>query len=399
MTLLRNPRRRGSGLPPAPGLEDLDRQAADVVLRLLALCPAYAPTPLWRLDALAGDLGLGGVAFKDESFRLGLNSFKALGGVYAVAEIVSAHAAEALGRPVEPSDLTSGAVRAIAADMTFVCASDGNHGRAVAAGARLFGARCVVFLHQGVSQARCDWISALGAEVRRTPGTYDHSVEAARQAALAEGWLLTPDTSDDPEAEIPRLIMRGYTVLIQEALDQLGRAPTHVFVQAGVGGLAAAVAGYCVNRYGDAGPRIVVVEPEGANCLLQSARAGHAIEIAQGPETLYAMLECLRPSEPAWRVLDAYADDFMDVSDAMAAPAMRRLAFPIGSDPRIVSGESGATGLAALLTACAAPDLRAALALSRDSVVLLLGTEGATDPERYRQLIEDGRLTLSPPPG
>ena len=387
MTLVHNPRRRAAGQPLLPAAEELGPGAAREVLSLLSQCPIYAPTPLWRLDALAGELGLGGVAFKDESFRLGLNSFKALGGVYAAAEIAAAHAAKTLGRKIDPAEQSGPEVRCAARELTLVGARDGNHGRAVAAGARWFGARCVVFLHEGVSQARCDWIAALDAEVRRTAGTYDHSVEAARQTALREGWILVPDTAEDAAAAIPRLIMRGYTVLIQEALDQLGRAPSHIFVQAGVGGLAAAVAGYCASRFGDAGPRIIVVEPERANCLLQSCQAGEPIEIPQGPPTLYAMLECLRPSQPAWMVLDPYADDFMDVPDSAAAPAMRRLARPLAPDPEIVSGESGASGLAALLTACADPDARRALGLSGVSTVLLIGTEGATDPAVYRRLV------------
>ena len=390
MTLLHNPRRRAAGLPLLSAAEELGPDAAREVLSMLSRCPIYEPTPLWRLDALARELGLGGVAFKDESFRLGLNSFKALGGVYAAAEIVAAHAARTLGRKVDPAELTGPQVRETARALTFVCASDGNHGRAVAAGARLFGARCVVFLHEGVSQARARSIAALGADVRRTPGTYDHSVEAARETALSEGWILVPDTAEDGAAAIPRLIMRGYTVLIQEALDQLGHAPSHIFVQAGVGGLAAAVAGYCASRFGDAGPRIVVVEPERANCLLRSCQAGQPVEIPQGEPTLYAMLECLRPSQPAWMVLDAYADDFMDVPDSAAAPAMRRLARPLAKDPKIVSGESGASGLAALFTACADPDARRALGLSGASKVLLIGTEGATDPAVYRRLV--GRI-------
>ncbi|MEI9994397.1 MAG: diaminopropionate ammonia-lyase [Rhizomicrobium sp.] len=373
--------------PMPPAVAALGMAAAREVLGLLACCPVYKPTPLWHLDALAAELGLGGVFFKDESYRLGLNSFKALGGVYAIAEILRGRAERETGRTISPRDLLSDDVRGIASEMTFACASDGNHGRSVAAGARLFGARCVVFLHEGVSAARRDWIAQLGADIRIVPGTYDHSVEEARRESLHRGWTLVPDTAEQSDAEIPHLIMRGYTVLIDEAIAQLPRPPTHVFVQAGVGGLAAAVTAYCGNRFGHDAPRIVVVEPERANCLLESCRSGGLLEIPQTEPTIYAMLECLRPSQPAWDILDTGCDDFLDVPDALAVPAMRRLAFPTAPDPAIVSGESGATGLAGLLAVCAREVWFDALGLSRAATVLLIGTEGATDPEQYERLV------------
>jgi diaminopropionate ammonia-lyase len=385
MELLRNTRK----LPSGPALASLVRpfgvEAANSVLRLLACCPAYEPSPLLRLSSLAGDLELRDIAFKDESMRLRLGSFKALGGVYAIVETVRRLAGATYG-PIDAEEIMSERIKRLAAKVTFTCASDGNHGRAVAAGARLFGAGCVVFLHERVSRARCDRIAALGAQIVRMPGTYDHSVEAAEAAARDKGWILIADTTDDPRDEVPSMIMKGYTVVFREALGAQSETPTHLFIQAGVGGLAAAASAYCTNHYGAEGPKIVVVEPERANSLLESCRAGHLVDIPSKGPTVYAMLECLRPSRPAWDILDATCDFFMDVPEEDAAAAMRRLRYPAPPDPPIVCGESGVTGLVGLIAACSRNPWRRQLGITAESRVLLIGTEGAADEENAHGL-------------
>ena len=361
----------------------------EAVLSLLAHCPRHVPTPLHELPALGAELGIGRLFLKDESLRLGVNSFKGLGGASAVARLVADRAAQALGRPPAPEELVSDAVRAVARDMTVACATDGNHGRSVAAGAQVFGCRCVIFLHAGVSAGREAAIRGFGAEIVRVTGDYDDSVEEAAARADDEGWDLVSDTSRPGYEETPLAVMQGYTVMAKEALDQMaarGTAPSHVFVQGGVGGLAAAVFAYAVDRLGGARPTLVVAEPEAANCLLQSAEQGRCVSIGAHPETVMGMLECGEPSYVAWQVLERTADAFLDLPDAAAVEAMRRLAEPGPGDPAVVCGESGAAGLAGLMAAARDGEWREAVGLGSESVALVFGTEGATDPEIYQRL-------------
>ena len=352
----------------------------------LAACPAHRPTPLATLPGLAANLGIGALYLKDEGRRLGLKSFKALGGAYAVMRLALERASARLGRGLAPAELHAPDVRAAIDGLVVACATDGNHGRAVAAGARLSGCRSVVFVHEGVSAARADAIAAHGARIVRVPGGYDASVvEAARRAAEA-GWTVVSDTSREGDEAIPLTVMQGYTVMIGEALDALGTPPTHVFVQAGVGGVAAAVAAHVRARLGD-GPRIVVVEPERAACVMASARAGRPMGVAHGPSTVMAMLECHEASPIAIELLLPLADAYVSLPDEAAIAAMRRLARPVSGDPAIVAGESGGAGFAGLVHCLADPGARGALGLGPASRVLCLVTEGATDPVLWREIV------------
>jgi diaminopropionate ammonia-lyase len=366
--------------------ETLGVEAADEVGRYLSYRDNHAPTPLHALGALAGQLGVGAIHIKDEGFRLGLGSFKALGGSYAVIRLVLEEAGRQLGPPVDIAALHAPAVRAVAAGMTFACATDGNHGRSVAQGAQLVGARAAVFVHSGVSDERVAAIARFGAKMIRVAGTYDDSVAEAARVAAEKGWTVVSDTSWPGYERIPGLVMRGYTAMVREALRQLPEPPTHVFVQAGVGGVAAAVAGHLALLYGEKRPAFVVVDPARAACVFESARAGRLVKIAHGEPTVMAMLECHEPSPVAWRILARVADAFMTVEDADAIAAMNRLARPAGGDPPIVAGESGGAGLAGLIRAAADPDVRTKLGLDASSRAFVINTEGATDPERYGQL-------------
>ncbi|WP_118134418.1 diaminopropionate ammonia-lyase [Oceanicella sp. SM1341] len=376
---------RGAPLLPA----DAELFAPGGVARaaaLLPLRPDHGPTPLTALPGLAARLGLGALHVKDEGARLGLGSFKALGGAYAVQVLVLEEAARRLGRPVAPQDLASAPVRAIAAGMTFACATDGNHGRSVAQGARLCGARAAIFVHSGVSEARVAAIAAFGARMIRVQGSYDASVEEAARVAEAEGWTVVSDTSWPGYERIPGLVMQGYTVLVAEALAALPAPPTHVFLQAGVGGFAAAVAGHLQALLGPRMPRVVVVEPQRAACLLASARAGAPVRVPEEAPTVMAMLECYEPSRVAWRILERLAEGFLALDEESAPAAMRRLAAPEPGDPAIVAGESGAAGLAGLLHALDDGRLGDALGLGPAARVLVINTEGATDPALYHSL-------------
>ena len=362
-------------------------KAAEEVERFLRHRENHAVTPLRALPALARELGVGAIDIKDEGLRLGLGSFKALGGSYAVIRLVLDAASDRLGRLVDVAALQTPDVRAIAADMTFACATDGNHGRSVAQGAKLVGARSVVFVHSGVSEERVAAIARFGAEIVRVAGSYDDSVEEAARVADKNGWTIVSDTSWPGYERIPALVMQGYTAMVREALRQLPEPPSHVFVQAGVGGVAAAVAGHLAVALADHRPRFVVVEPARAACVYESARVGRPVKIEQGEPTVMAMLECYEPSLIAWRVLSRVADGFMTVEEEDAVAAMKRLARPFGADPAIIAGESGGVGLAGLTRALADHEAREALKLGPQSRIFLINTEGATDPLRYAELV------------
>ncbi len=357
------------------------------VLDFLAACPRHRVTPLHDMPALAGTVGVETLHVKDESGRLGLGSFKALGGAYAVIRLVLEEAGRRLGRKIAPAALRDPEVQAIAKTFTVACATDGNHGRSVAAGARLVGCRANIFVHEGVDQERVDAIAKFGAAIIRVPGTYDDAVAEAERVSLQENWTIVSDTSWPGYERVARLVMQGYTAMVAEILEAIPELPTHVFLQAGVGGFAAAVGAALSVRLGERCPKIVIVEPDRAACLLASHRAGALTKIEHGEPTVMAMLECYEPSMVAWRILSRLADGFMTVTDLQGVAAMKVLAYPRGGDPAIEAGESGGAGLAGLMAVAGDERARAAIGLDRTSRVLLINTEGATAPATYRKLI------------
>ena len=374
--------------PLDPGdAETLGLTAAEGVERHLRYRENHAETPLISLPGLAAESGVAAIHVKDEGQRLGLGSFKALGGAYAVIRLVLEEAEARLGRPVDMAELHSPDVRKIAATMCFACATDGNHGRSVAQGAGLVGARAAIFVHAGVSDERVAAIARFGAEMIRVTGSYDDSVKEAARVAKERGWTIVSDTSWPGYERIPGLVMQGYTALVREALRQLPAPPTHVFIQSGVGGIAAAVAGHLAIAFGDARPVFTVVDPARAACLFETARAGHPVTVPHGEPTVMAMLECYEPSLVAWRILSRVADAFMTVDEEDAVAVMKRLANPVGADPAIISGESGSVGLAGLLKAVADPEIKATLSIGANSRIFVVNTEGATDPGKYREIV------------
>jgi diaminopropionate ammonia-lyase len=275
-----------------------------------------------------------------------------------------------------------------AASLTVACATDGNHGRAVAWAADLFGCRAIIYIHAAVSAGRAQRIAAFGAEIVRVPGVYEDALMRCAADAAKHGWALISDTAYPGCMDVPRTVMAGYTVMVEEALQQWGgEMPTHVFVQAGVGGMAAAVAAHLRARCGCLAPDIVVVEPERADCCYQSALAGRPSPAVGDLDTLCAGLACGEVSLLAWEILSCSARAFMHVSDAAVVTEMRRLATPISGDPPVIAGESAAVGLAGLITTLQRPAARIALRLGPASRILLFGSEGATDPELYAKLV------------
>jgi diaminopropionate ammonia-lyase len=333
----------------------------------IASWPGYAPTPLVPMPGLARRLGLGAIAIKDEGRRFHLESFKALGGAYAVKRLIAA----------QPQ---------AARDLVFATATDGNHGRSVAWGATMSGARSVIFLHEKVSAEREAAIARFGASIRRTPGDYDESVRIAAETAAAEGWIIVADSSVGIDAHAPSLVMQGYGVTMAE-IDAVEPAPTHVFVPAGVGGLAAAVAAHLWEAKGGAGPRLVVVEPIRADCVFRSIAEGRIAAPLAESDTFMACLAAGEVSPAAWPFLRAAVDEVLALPDAAAADAMRLLAAGGDGDPEIVAGESGAATTAALVAAAQDPQVAAALGLGPGSRVVLFSTEGATDSAVWRETV------------
>jgi diaminopropionate ammonia-lyase len=360
------------------------RQAAAAIRQW----PQYEISPLRHLAGLAERCGVARIFYKDESDRFGLKSFKALGGAYAVATQLQRIAERESGQPVEIDDLIGGRYSDLLRDVTVTTATDGNHGRAVAWGAKLFGCQCVIFIHADVSAGREQAMVELGAEVRRVDGNYDDSVREAARSAERHGWLVVSDTSYEGYIDIPRDITAGYSVMLQEVVEQLdGHIPSHVFVQGGCGGLASAVCGFFWDLWGKMRPRLIIVEPEQANCLQQSAREGKMSVVGGKLETLMAGLSCGEVSMLAWTILDSGADDFITLPESFVPAAMKLLAAGCDGDPPVEAGESAVAGAGALMAVAGDAPMRRALGLTRDSSVLVFGTEGATDPDLYRRLI------------
>jgi len=342
--------------------------------------PGYEPTPLLTLPTIAD---VAQVRIKDEGGRFGLGSFKALGGAYAVANLLTGELARrGIALSATSAELADGKYRDATQTITVTCATDGNHGRSVAWGAERFHCRCVIFVHETVSQGRVDAIAHFGAEVVRVPGNYDDAVREADRQARANGWFVVSDTSYPGYTEVPRDVMQGYRLMADEAADQWTSAPpTHVFIQAGVGGAAGAVSVQMRARFTPA-PLLVVVEPDHAACLLASARMGAPTVVPGNLETIMAGLACGEPSLLAWQELERAAFAFMSIPDEAAVRCLRLLAAQ-----GIAIGESGVAGLAGLLLAAADPAARKSLHLTSDSRVLLFGTEGITDPLVYDEIL------------
>lgn len=351
----------------------------------------YQATPLVSLGALAEALGLKSIHIKDESKRFGLNAFKALGGSYAIGC--------ALAERFHLANPTLETLRAAAEgqNITVCTATDGNHGRGVAWTARRLGLGCVVYMPRGSAQERVDNIRAEGARVVVTDTPYDDTVRRARADAEANGWLSVQDTAWPGYTAIPTHIMQGYLTMAREAFEQLaGEIPTHLFLQAGVGSMAGAVAAFFKNALGDQAPCTVIVEPNAADCHYQSALAGDGkMRFVTGDlASIMAGLSCGEPNPISWELLRYCAHFCLSCPDFTAADGMRVLSSPIGSDARIESGESGAATAGMLYELMTRPELRPmrdALNLNESSRVLLVSTEGATDRENYRRVVWEGR--------
>ena len=361
--------------------------------------PQYSVTPLQKLSALASYLGVKGIYCKDESYRFGLNAFKVLGGSYAMGRYI----AKELGRDISQlpyNVLSSDKLREEFGQATFFTATDGNHGRGVAWAAKRLGQKAVVRMPKGTTKTRFDNIAKEGAEVTIEEVNYDDCVRmAAAEAAKTEHGIIVQDTAWAGYEEIPSWIMQGYGTLVLEADKQLKEngvdRPTHVFVQAGVGSLAGAVVGYFAHKYKENPPVMVVCEASAADCLYRSAvqADGNLVNVTGDLQTIIAGLACGEGNTIGWDILKNHVTVFSSCPDWMSAKATRIYANPLENDPHIISGESGSVPLGLAYTALHdedAKDLKEALKLDENSNILVISTEGDTDPVRYREIVWDG---------
>ena len=361
--------------------------------------PQYSFTPLARLDGMAGRLGLGGLFVKDESWRFGLNAFKVLGGSFAMARYIAGETGKSIA-DMTYEYMTGEQLLKDFGQATFFTATDGNHGRGVAWAARKLGQKAVVHMPKDTVQMRYDNVAREGATVTIDDLNYDDCVRvAAAEAAQTEHGIVLQDTAWEGYEEAPSWIMQGYGTLILEAAEQLRamevNRPSHVFVQAGVGCLAGAVVGFFANLFPTDPPKFIIMEAEKAACLYEGAcrKDGESAIVGGDLPTIMAGLACGEPNIIGWDILRNHADAFLACPDWTAARGMRMLAAPLKGDPAVTSGESGAVGMGvvdALMTDPAYAELKEKLGLNQHSNVLLISTEGDTDPDKYRKIVWGG---------
>ncbi|MBL5905610.1 diaminopropionate ammonia-lyase [Serratia fonticola] len=353
----------------------------------------YQPTPLCALDDLAQLFGVRKILVKDESKRFGLNAFKMLGGAYAIAQLLCEK------YQIDINAFSFEKFKTTATEkMTFATTTDGNHGRGVAWAAQQLGQHAVVYMPKGSAQERVDHILNLGAECIVTDMNYDDTVRLTMKTAQERGWQVVQDTAWEGYTKIPTWIMQGYATLADEAAEQMRQMqverPTHVLLQAGVGAMAAGVLGYLVDVFGADKLHSVIVEPELADCVYRSGVKGEIVNVGGDMATIMAGLACGEPNPLGWPLLRNCATQFISCQDSVAALGMRVLGNPLGNDPRIISGESGAVGLGVLAAVHHSPQraqLMQKLGLDSQSVVLLISSEGDTDVKHYREVVWEGK--------
>lgn len=392
-----NENARKSNVDKTP-IECMGMKIADTVRKFHKSFPEYKVTPLQSLNELAKELDVGDIWVKDESYRFGLNAFKVLGGSYAVGKYL----AERLNIDISKlsfEKLRSKEIKEKLGDITFVTATDGNHGRGIAWAARQLGQKSVVFMPKGSSKIRLDNIRKEGADASITELNYDDAVRLASKYANENNGVMIQDSAWEGYEKVPTWIMQGYVTLIDEAMEQIkaqGKEyPTHVFLQAGVGSFAASVQGYLADAFGKDRPITAIIEPNEAACIYKSVKEndGKPHAVTGYMPTIMAGLACGEPSTVAWGILRDYSDLYISCPDYVTAIGMRILGNPLMGDPKVVSGESGAVGVGILkliLKDDKLNELAETLKINKNSRILIISTEGDTDPIGYRNIVWDG---------
>ncbi|WP_455539877.1 diaminopropionate ammonia-lyase [Terrisporobacter sp.] len=378
----------------------LNEKISDNVRKFHSSIENYQITPLISLNNLAKKLNIKGIFVKDESYRFNLNAFKSLGGLYAIFKIVC-NKLDSDDSQITFKDLQKPQIKEQLKDMVFITATDGNHGKGVAFAASKLGCKSIVFMPKGTVEVRAEAIRQAGAsQVIITDLNYDDAVKKAAKMARENNWYLVQDTAWNGYEDIPKFITQGYTTMSNEAYDQLQEygfeKPTHLFLQAGVGSMAGGVLGYFANKYNSNPPITTIVEPKDVACIYKSAfiNDGNAHAVTGNLQTIMAGLNCGAPNTSTWPILRDFASFYAACPDYVAARGMRIMASPIDDDKKIISGESGAVGLGLLSLLMEKEELneiKEAMNLNSDSVVLIFNTEGNTDPIGYNEIIYDGK--------
>ena len=347
-------------------LEILSKNFIDEAYSKISKWPAYEPTPLISLNKLSKELNLNNVFYKDESKRFGLKSFKALGGAYAVEQVSK-------GRK----------------NITIATATAGNHGRSVAWGSRRLGLKCKIFISEFVSEYRANEMKKLGADVIRVKGNYEASLNECLDQSRENGWQIVQDVAWEDYELVPKLTMAGYSVMIKEISTQTDQYITHVFLQAGVGGMAAgSVAG--IANYFKRIPKIIIVEPDSADCVLQSIENGSIKKIDIKKESIMGGMSCGEVSLVPWKILKNSVDLCMSIGDNQIAKTIAMLANSKFADEKIVGGECSAPGVISLIASCNNDDVKKKLDINMNSNILLIGCEGNADENLYNKLLSEG---------
>lgn len=383
--------------------EELEHFSTDKIANVLKFQKThkqYTETPLVSLDHLSKHLNLASIQVKDESKRFGLNAFKVMGGIYAIGKYI----ADKLGRNIETisfEELQLKEVKERIGNITFISATDGNHGRGVAWAARELGQKSIIYMPKGSSESRLEAIRNEGAEAKITNVNYDETIKICASLADENGYVMVQDTAWEGYEEIPLWIMQGYASIAMEITEELeklqAQPPTHIFLQAGVGSFAASIAAYFLQYYGVQNIKIIIIEPDLADCYYQSfANNGGNIEAVTGDmNSIMAGLCCGEPNIRSFKMLKQYAHSFYSCPDSVAALGMRVLGNPISSDDKIISGESGAIplGLLYYLRKAGESEEVDEIGLNENSRVLFINTEGNTDPRNYLDIVWKGRYS------
>ena len=347
-------------------LEILSKNFIDEAYSKISKWPTYEPTPLISLNKLSKELNLNNVFYKDESKRFGLKSFKALGGAYAVEKVSD-------GRK----------------NITIATATAGNHGRSVAWGSKRLGLKCKIFISEFVSEYRANEMKKLGADVIRVKGNYEASLNECLDQSKKNSWQIVQDVAWEDYELVPKLTMAGYSVMIKEISTQTDQYITHVFLQAGVGGMAAgSVAG--IANYFKRIPKIIIVEPESADCVLQSIENGSIKKIDIKKESIMGGMSCGEVSLVPWKILKNSVDLCMSIGDDQIAKTIAMLANSKFADEKIVGGECSAPGIISLIASCNNNDVKKKLDIGMNSNILLIGCEGNADENLYNKLLSEG---------
>ena len=345
-------------------LKSLSEEYIDEAYVAISKWNNYEPTPLIELNKLSRELNLKKIFYKDESQRFDLKSFKALGGAYAVEKI-------------------SGVNK----EIVVATATAGNHGRSVAWGAKRLGLKCKIFISENVTQARAKAMTDLGADVIKIKGNYENSLIECIKQSTENNWQIIQDVAWKEYLTVPRYTMAGYTVMMKEIVEQIGQNKiSHIILQAGVGGMAAAmIAG--VAKYLKNSPIIIIVEPDSAACVLESIRSGRLEKIDIKQESLMGGMSCGEVSLVPWEILQNSVKYCISLPDDDIAMTMKLLGKASFSDQKIIAGENSAPGVIGLITSCESKKIKEKLQLNSESNVLLIGCEGDTDEEMYQKLI------------